>query len=118
MAADFFTTEVWTLRGLVTYCTVFVIELQSRRVSIVGSTPYPDDAFMLQIVRQLIEATEGALNGRRFFVCHRDQKWSTGVRELLEASGMRVVRPPFRHRTAMRMRSGVCARSRKSAWIV
>jgi hypothetical protein len=41
-AADFFTTEVWTVRGLVTYYTVFVIELESRRVHIAGSTPHPD----------------------------------------------------------------------------
>ena len=51
MAADFFTTEVWTLRGLVTYYTVFVIELHSRRVQIVASTPHPGEAFMLQIAR-------------------------------------------------------------------
>jgi len=39
--ADFFTTEVWTWRGLVTYYTVFVIDLASRRVQILGSTPFP-----------------------------------------------------------------------------
>jgi len=37
VAADFFTTEVWTVRGLVTSYTLFVIELESRRVRIVGS---------------------------------------------------------------------------------
>ena len=42
-AADFFTTEVWTWRGLVTYYTAFVIDLASRRVQIVGSTPRPDE---------------------------------------------------------------------------
>ena len=31
LAAVFFTTEVWTPRGLVTYYTAFVIELHSRR---------------------------------------------------------------------------------------
>ena len=30
--ADFFTTEVWTWHGLVTYYTLFVIDLASRRV--------------------------------------------------------------------------------------
>src|SRR5262245_57928485 len=35
--ADFFTTEVWTWRGLVTYYTIFVIDLASRRVHVVGS---------------------------------------------------------------------------------
>jgi transposase InsO family protein len=82
--------------GLVTYDTVFVIELHSRRVSIAGSTPHPDDAFMLQIVRQLTDASEGALNGPRVLICDRNQKWSTAVRQLLEASGVRVVRTPFR----------------------
>ena len=38
VAADFFTTEVWTTRGLVTYYTAFLIELQSRRVQVLGST--------------------------------------------------------------------------------
>jgi putative transposase len=59
MAADFFTTEVWTVRGLVTYYTLFVIELHSRRVSIVGSTPHPDEAFVCQVVRQLNRCGRG-----------------------------------------------------------
>ena len=56
VAADFFTTEVWTARGLVTYYTLFVLELQSRRVHVAGSTPYPDEAFVLQAVRDLANA--------------------------------------------------------------
>ena len=44
--ADFFTTEVWTWRGLVTFYTVFVIDLATRRVQALGTRPYPDDAFM------------------------------------------------------------------------
>ena len=57
--ADFFTTEVWTWRGLVTYYTVFVIDLASRRVQIVGSTPHPDELFMRQVGRTLTAAEEG-----------------------------------------------------------
>ena len=34
------------LRGLVTYYTMFVIHLASRRVRILGSTPFPNDLFM------------------------------------------------------------------------
>ena len=33
-----------------TYYTVFVIDLASRRVQIVGSTPHPDELFMQQVV--------------------------------------------------------------------
>ena len=57
-AADFFTTEVWTVRGLVTYYTLFVIELESRRVHLVGSTPHPHDAFMRQVARVLTGADD------------------------------------------------------------
>jgi hypothetical protein len=46
--ADFFTTEVWTWRKLVTYYTVFVIDLASRRVRILGSTLDADDLFLRQ----------------------------------------------------------------------
>src|SRR4051812_33366029 len=69
VAADFLTTEVWTVRGLVTYYTLFVIELHSRRVSIVGSTPHPDEAFVRQVVRQLTAADEGVLDGSRVLIC-------------------------------------------------
>jgi putative transposase len=96
MAADFFTTEVWTVRGLVTYYTVFVIELHSRRVHLVGSTPHPDEAFMLQIARHLTDATDGVLDGSRFLICDRDRKWSPAVRQLLETFGVRIIRTPFR----------------------
>ena len=34
--ADFFTSEVWTPRGLITYYTLFVLDLRSRRVHVVA----------------------------------------------------------------------------------
>src|ERR1700730_8532336 len=74
--ADFFTTEVWTWRGLVTFYTVFVIDLASRRVQIVGSTPHPDEVFMRQVGRTLTAEDEGFLVGHRVLICDRDRKWS------------------------------------------
>ena len=41
-AADFFTTEVWTARGLTTFHTLFVIDLATRRVCIAGTTRTPN----------------------------------------------------------------------------
>ena len=73
--ADFFTTEVWTWRGLTTYYTLFVIDLASRRVQIVGSTPHPDGPFMRQVSRTLT-ATDGLLSAHRVLICDRDRKWS------------------------------------------
>ena len=96
VAADFFTTEVWTARGLVTYYTVFVIELQSRRVHVAGSTRYPDEAFVLQAMRGLSNAIDGVLSDGSVLICDRDQKWSTAVLEFLEQEGIRIIRTPFR----------------------
>ena len=42
VGADVFTTEGWTVRGVVPYDTLFVIELASRRVRIVGATPHQE----------------------------------------------------------------------------
>ena len=58
-AADFFTTGVRTVRGLVTYYTVFVIELHSRRVHVLGSTPQPDEAFVIQTMHHLTDDVDG-----------------------------------------------------------
>ena len=93
--ADFFTTEVWTWRGLVTFYTVFVIDLASRRVQIVGSTPHPDEGFMDQVGRTLTAADEGVLVGHRMLICDRDAKWSAPVRDRLGEAGIRVVQTPF-----------------------
>jgi transposase InsO family protein len=94
--ADFFTTEVWTWRGLVTYYTVFVIDLASRRVQIVGSMPHPGELFMCQVGRSLTAAEVGLLRNHRVLICDRDRKWSGEVRRLLNQAGLRVVQTPLR----------------------
>ena len=50
-AGDFFTVEVWGLRGPVTFYVFFVIELATRRIPIAGITPGPSEAWMMQIGR-------------------------------------------------------------------
>jgi len=94
--ADFFTTEVWTWRGLVTYYTVFVIDLASRRVQILGSTPHPEALFMQQVVRTLTMAEDDAVAAPQIVVCDRDRKWSRDVRRQLREAGIRVVLTPER----------------------
>ena len=78
--------------GLVTIYTVFVIELASRRVQILGSTPHPDEAFMGQVARTLTMA-DG--NVCRVLICDRDAKWSEAVRVRLQNAGLRVIQTPL-----------------------
>ena len=93
--ADFFTTEVWTWRGLVTFYTVFVIDLASRRVRILGSTLHPEALFMQQNVRTLT-MVEDTTPTPQILICDRDQKWSSDVRRQLQEAGTRVAVIPGR----------------------
>src|SRR5262249_34781827 len=93
--ADFFTTEVWTWRGLVTYYTMFVIDLASRRVHVVGSTPQPDACFMQQVCRTLTSADDSVLLGHQVLICDRDAKWTPTARRLFEEAGIRVAQTPY-----------------------
>jgi putative transposase len=93
---DFFTTEVWTWRGLVTHYTVFVIDLASRRVQIVGSMPHPGELFMCQVGRSLTAAEVGLLRNHRVLICDRDRKMEGGGGRLLNEAGLRVVQTPLR----------------------
>jgi transposase InsO family protein len=94
--ADFFTTDVWTWQGLVTYYTVFVIDLASRRVRILGSTPYPEALFMQQVVRTLTMAEPRVLVVPQVLICDRERKWSRDVRRPLREAGIPVVLTPER----------------------
>ena len=77
---DFFTTEVWTVRGLVTYYVLFVIDLRTRRVHFAGATPNPGESFMAQIARNLTDVVDGFLAGHRLLICDRDAKFTARFR--------------------------------------
>src|SRR5262249_27518053 len=108
-AADFFKTEVWRPRGLVTYYTLFVLDLRTRRVHVAGSTPHPNDAFMAQAARDLTDAVDGFLIGYRALICGGDTKWTDGFRRLIEGAGVRVVQTPIQAPNAKCLRGTVRA---------
>jgi putative transposase len=63
---DFFTAEVLTLRGLVTYYVLFFIHLESRRVDIAGITIHPGELWMKQVARNVTMEGCGALRDCRY----------------------------------------------------
>jgi len=50
-ACDFFTEEVWSIKGLVTFYVFFFIHLETRRIHIAGITPHPEASWMKQQAR-------------------------------------------------------------------
>ena len=83
---DFFTAEVLTLRGLITYYVLFFIHLESRRVVIAGITVSPDEPWMQQIARNATMEGCGALRGCRYLLHDRDTKYTQSFRAII-ASG-------------------------------
>ena len=53
VGTDFFTVEVLTLKGPVTYYALLFIHLETRRVGVAGLTPYPDQQWMEQQARNV-----------------------------------------------------------------
>jgi putative transposase len=93
-ATDFFTTEVWTARGLVTFYVLFFIRLHSRQVHIAGVTTSPTEAWMRQVARNVTMSEVGFLHGCRYLLHDRDTKFSAGFGQILEAGGVKPVRLP------------------------
>ena len=72
VAADFFTVEVWTRRGLQRFVVLFFMELSTRRVEIAGIAATANGLWMDQIGRNLTDGIDGILNGKRYLIHDRD----------------------------------------------
>jgi putative transposase len=95
VATDFFTTEVWTLGGLVTYYILFFIHLGSRQVHVAGVTPHPHEAWMAQVARNVTMEAWGFLAPGQYLIHDRDTKFCAVFQQIIDAAGVeRVVLPP------------------------
>ncbi len=91
---DFFTVEVVTWLGLVRYHVLFVIDIASRKVEIVGMAANPGGPCMEQMARNLVDAVDGFLVGKRYVLIDRDPLYTEGFRRILEQGGVKAVRLP------------------------
>jgi Homeodomain-like domain/Integrase core domain len=93
---DFFTAEVLTLRGLVTYYVLFFIHLERRRVDIAGITVHPDEAWMKQIARNVTMDDCGALRDCRYLLHDRDTKFTRSFRAIIASGRVEPLALPAR----------------------
>jgi hypothetical protein len=80
VATDFFTAEVWTLGGLVTYYVLFFLHLSSRKVHGAGVTPHPNEAWMVQVARNVTMVDWGFLSPGHYLIHDRDGRRQPIVR--------------------------------------
>ncbi len=93
---DFFSVEVLTLRGLVTYYVLFFIHLESRRVEIAGITPYPNEAWMMQMARNVTMDEWGFLESCRYLIHDRDTKFTDSFRAIIRSGHVKPLKLPAR----------------------
>ena len=96
-SVDFTTIEVWTKSGLVTCYLLFVMELATRDgCTSPDCTANPDESWMCQAARNLSDAEDGFLRGKKYLLMDRDTKFSEAFRTILEQAGVEAVRLPPR----------------------
>ena len=95
-ACDFFSVEAWGLKGLTRYLVFFVIELSTRKVEIVGIHADPCETQMIQWARNLTDAQDGFLKGKRILIHDRDPLFTKKFSETLRAAGVRALKLPKR----------------------
>ncbi len=96
VAADFFTVEVWTRRGLQRFIVLFFLELSTRKVEVAGMAADANGLWMSQIGRNLTDAVDGILNGKRYLIHDRDPLFTTEFVEMLADFGVKSVKLPPR----------------------
>jgi transposase InsO family protein len=94
VAADFFSVEVWTARGLRRFLVLFFIDLSTRRVEIAGIASNANGLWMSQIGRNVTDAVDGILNGKRYLIHDRDPLFTAEFQSILAGVGVRSVKLP------------------------
>jgi putative transposase len=96
VAADFFTIEVWTPTGLQRYLILFFIDLSTRRVEVGGIARVVNGLWMSQVARNLTDAVDGFLKGKRYLIHDRDPLFTREFQSILADAGVESVKLPPR----------------------
>ena len=103
-AADCFTVEGWTPRGLTRFTVLGLMHLASRRVQIAGISAEPDGPWVTKLMRHATDAEDGCLRPIRCLIHDRDPLFRPAGRDPLPPADVTPIRRPARSRRCCAVR--------------
>ena len=91
-AVDFFTTEIYTLKGLVRYMVLVAIDYKTRKIEIAGIIQQANGEWMKQIARNLSNSFNGFLKDKKYLIIDRDPLFTKDFIDILKAGGVQCVK--------------------------